>query len=184
MSQFPGHTPRTIKHTYSDADPSPWMRFNRRDAADVTIETANAQPSILVASTAAATIAGSLESVANMVGNSIAVATPSMTVAFVSTWAISTGVQLIFRAIVALLRSHGESIFRDAVAWFWALLFHSFLENAKSYFFGWWPFGRRRAAPRRPARPDRPQPDGVTPSPGRRTIRDRIQRRREQRGEA
>ncbi len=172
MAQFPSPdgTParHPVRHSYADADPSPLGRFNGRDAASVAANTVAAQPAIIVAST----LAANLDSLAGSVGGAMLSGAPSMTASFVTTWLVATAVQAIFKAIAAVLRNYGESMFRDFIAWLWKWAIIAAWDAFKSQFFFW----------RRPRRESRRRPWPVFPEPNprpgtrRRPVRDAIRR--------
>jgi hypothetical protein len=147
MSQFPGSKPKSkrppVDHAYVDADYSPWMKFNEKDFASVASNTATAAPVLAVAS---AVEALSLNFDPAMSFGAVGLG--SLTTTFIVTWVFQTIFFAILKTIACLLRSQGESWFRNITAWFWKWVFQSAWETFTDTFFSWLPFRRRIIRPR------------------------------------
>lgn len=172
--QFPSRDGRPAKHpvrnAYNAAEPSPFLRFNERDAASVAATTVAAQPALVFAS--------ALEGLAGTMSGQFASSVPTFSMAFMLTWLLQTTAVALFKIVACLLRNRGESLFRDIFAWLWLIVFQTGWEAFKDFFFFW----RRR--PRRRRRPFAPVFPDPRPAPGRqrrRPVRDALRRRRDYR---
>jgi hypothetical protein len=174
MSQFPSDPSKPkpkkppVKHTYIDADYSPWLNLNERDAASIASNTATAAPVLAVAS-AVESLAFNFDPALSLG----AVGFGSLTTTFLLTWLVQTIGFALLKTIACLLRNRGESLFRDVSAWVWKWIIAQAWQSFRESFFGWWPVRRERVIkPVRPVRPD------VAPEPRKRIIDRIIPRRR------
>lgn len=109
--------------------------LDSRDFASVAANTFTAQPVILSASMAIETLAET----------AIPTAAPSSF--FAASWIIQSGLFVALKVVSAMLRSHGESLIRNFLAWIW--------EAITDFISSVWPFGRAARRRRRDDRRDR-----------------------------
>lgn len=147
MSQFP--EPKTkprkppVKHTYIDADYSPWMKLNERDAASIASNTATATPIFAIAS-AVESLAVNFDPAATFGAAGVG----SFTLTFLTTWLLQTACYAVLKTVACLLRNKGESLFRDITAWLWKWVIAQAWRAFVDSFFGWMPRRRRVIKPR------------------------------------